>query len=135
MSIQVNKIIKELAIVNYGYVSSSCQIENIYKFCLDYPFQYVPVCDDGQLTGVINRKELISQSYKTIKDKFVRNFKEDVPYTALNTSHPLSLLKQMSILKTNAVIIIDEWSNYIGIFDLLKAKKFVHHVHNIAPNF
>ena len=111
------------------------QIKNIYHFCLEFPFQYIPVCDEGRLTGVINKNSLIGLSSSVIKDKLARELKEDVPYTALDTSPTNLLLRQMSLLKTNAVIIIDEWSNYIGIFDLMKAQKFVHHVHNISPNF
>ena len=134
-NVQVNNIIKDLAVVNYGHISSKSTIESIYKFCLEFPFEHIPVCDDGMLTGIIDKRNLVKFSYKTIKEKLVEDLKEDVPFTALNTSPTNSLLRQMSLLKTNAVIIIDEWSNYIGIFDLLKAQKFVHHVHNISPNF
>lgn len=112
--------IKELLEDN-GTIRSIDSLIDVFTFCLNYPFQFIPVVDGKKFSGVIDRDKLKKLEKGQVLQLCVEDMKEDSPFTALIKTSSEDLLKEMNEKKIESVVIINEEFDFQGTVDIFSA--------------
>jgi len=110
---------------NKGYLRSLESLKSVYTFCLDFPFQFIPVVDGRKFSGVIDREKLKKLNKNQILHLNVEDMKEDSPYTALVKTPAEILIKEMNENKIESVVIINDDFDFLGVVDIFSATTYL----------
>jgi len=114
----------------YYSVSSNDKLAKVIVGLLIYPERYIPICDNGELTGVVDKKKLKKISPDKIKVLTINNVKEDCPNTAFHSTNQSQLIKEMKKRKINYVFLFDRDYQFKGVFqtNIASVKKPIKNV-------
>lgn len=115
-------------------VKSKDKLTKVLIFLLNYPDRYIPVCDNGKLTGTVDKLKLANLSKRKLERLTVQHLKEDAPFIALKSSSTEVLEKEMRNKRIEHVFIIDNEFNFKGIrsISLVQSKSVFDRLFDIS---
>ena len=125
--INKNKNIIKIADDNWSHfkVRSNSLLSKEFTFIMNYPGNLIPVVDNNELTGVINKNKIKNIPSSKLNQILVRQVKEDAPYIALETSCERTLKIEMQNKAIQDVFIIDRQFKFKGKYsvELVKSRQ------------
>lgn len=103
--------------LNYT-VCSKAKLSKEIVFILIYPGRYIPVCDNGELTGSIDKEKVKKIPTNKLKNLTVQQIKEHAPYTALFNSSESILKREMIKKRIEYVFLINKQYQFKGVFSV-----------------